>query len=342
MVAFTRKMYYSIGTDMGPLYTLPGNTGSATAGVMTLDKLADDRIGVGDEVRVGASARRYYIAERISSTQFRLQDSAAGGGTVSFGSSTLEIYRAFNSVTAAVAGSQDINHLGTPDLVTNNFQLNWTCYNDGAINDTATIDGYTTGADTYIHLYAPSATNEVGTSQRHNGVAGSGCRIAPVIDSPGADLNILTLSDEHLRFTGIEVDGSGITNAFGIDGFQIDAVTTDVRFESVIVHDLHGGDAGGGDVHGFKLEGGNVKMSNTLIYDLSESFVDDADTFGVTLEDAGSTVYPPQQHDLQHQHQQHRQRQHWLGPRPRVPCNRRHRHRKEQPRAQHERGRWRQ
>ena len=151
VVAFTRKIYYSIGTETNPLFTGPGNTGSATAGVMTLDKAAANNIGVGDEVRVGASARRYYISGRISSTQFRIQDSGAGGGTpgdtnINFGpSASLEIYRAFNLVSDAELRSSDADHLGTADLVTNGFQLNWTCYNDGPINDTATIDGYTTG-----------------------------------------------------------------------------------------------------------------------------------------------------------------------------------------------------
>ena len=106
-------------------------------------------------------------------------------------------------------------------------------------------------------------------------------------------MSIFTVSDEHVRFTGIEVDGTGITNVGSLDGFDVAAGMTDVRFDSVIVHDLHGGTIGGNhDVHGFHLAGGNVKLSNTIIYDLSENDSGGGDdVYGVKTTDAGSTYY---------------------------------------------------
>ncbi len=302
VVEFRPPMYYSIGTETAALHS---GTATATGGVMTLSAAAANRIGVGDEVRFdpcggcspGGTADRYYISGRMSSTQFTIQDSAATGTPgdvdINFGLSDIEIYRAFNLVSDAVAQSSDANHLGTWDLTSGNgFQLNWTCYEDGPIDDTATIDGYTTGAGTYIHLYAPFSIGEVGATQRHNGKAGTGCRIAPIA-SPGGDLDVIAVLDEHVRFTGIEVDGAGITNVGSLGGFQVDAGMTDVRFDSLIVHDLHGGTFGGNhDVVGLDLWGGNVKLSNSVIYDLSESDTAGGDdVYGVRTSDAGSTFY---------------------------------------------------
>jgi len=139
-------IYYSVGTDNLALYS--GNA-SATSGALTLSSPAVDKIGVGDEVRVGSN--RYYITGRNSSTMFTIQNSGANGGTpgdtnITFGSQSIAIHRAFNSLTAAVTGSSDANHLKTADLYGGSFQLNWPCYNDGPMDDAVTIDGYTTSA----------------------------------------------------------------------------------------------------------------------------------------------------------------------------------------------------
>ncbi|NIO62460.1 MAG: DNRLRE domain-containing protein, partial [Gammaproteobacteria bacterium] len=59
-------IFYSVGTDTSALYS--GNA-SASSGILTLlGGPAADKIGVGDEVRVGSN--RYYITGRNSSTEF--------------------------------------------------------------------------------------------------------------------------------------------------------------------------------------------------------------------------------------------------------------------------------
>ncbi|NIO62461.1 MAG: hypothetical protein GTO35_07760, partial [Gammaproteobacteria bacterium] len=84
---------------------------------------------------------------------------------ITFGSTAIEIYRAFNLLSAAETGSRDSDHLdlATGDLVTGNYQLNWVCYADGVMDDLLRIDGdnWTTGADTYIRIYTPTSTSEV-------------------------------------------------------------------------------------------------------------------------------------------------------------------------------------
>jgi hypothetical protein len=243
-------IYYSVGTDSTALYS--GNA-SASAGTLTLSSAAVDKIGVGDEVRVGAN--RYYITGRSSSTVFTIQNSAANGGTpgdtnITFGSTAIEIFRAFNSLSVAEAGSSNASHLATADLVTGNFQLNWTCYNDAALNDTVIINGYTTGPSNYIHIYTPTNASQVGISQRHNGTAGTGFRMVPVTGAPSSSLFVIRINDEHVRITGIEIDGSNVTNAREISGVNVAGaltVSADIQLDKLIIHDLQSQDGAGSD-----------------------------------------------------------------------------------------------
>ena len=288
---------YSVGTDNTALYS---DTASASSGTLTLNSAAADKIGVGDEIREGAN--RYYITGRNSATEFTIQNSAANGGTpgdtnISFASTAVTIFRAFNTLSAAEAGSLDGNHLGTADLVVSNFQLNWTCYDDAALDDTVTINGYTTGPNNFIHVYTPTDATEVGVSQRHDGTAGTGFRMAPIIDSPGGTVRILRVGDEHVRITGIELDGLSITNGQEIEGVSVaNTLTTasDARFSKLIVHDIHSVDGGGGDADpiGVHIGGGNVRVSNSIIYDIVQTTAHvNADARGIRTTASANNLY---------------------------------------------------
>ena len=288
-------IYYSVGTDNTALYL---DTASAVTGTLTLTNPAADRIGVGDEIREGAN--RYYITGRNSATEFIIQDSGANGGTpgdsnITFGSTAITIFRAFNSLSAAESGSSDANHLNTVDLVVGGFQLNWTCYDDDALDDTVSINGYTTEPSNYIHIYTPTETNEVGVSQRHDGTAGTGFRVAPMTSTPPALLEIIAILDDDVRITGIEIDGSSVTNAQSIDGIEVSSVSaaSDIRFHKLIVHDLQSQDGGGADadVHGFDLLNGSVSISNSIIYDLEQSTAHASASVRAVMFRGGSLVH---------------------------------------------------
>jgi hypothetical protein len=206
-----------------------------------LNSPAANKIGVGDEIRLGAN--RYYITGRNSATEFTIQNSAANGGTpgdtnITFGSTAITIFRAFNTLSAAEAGSSDASHLNASDLVAGNLQLNWTCYDDGAMNDGITvIDGWTTGPANYIRIYTPTDTNEVGASQRHTGTAGTGFRLTPSFDLT-ATLSFwyIEILEEYVRIEGIEVDGSGLTNGRRLSAVRIPSTvssTSDLRFNKI-------------------------------------------------------------------------------------------------------------
>ena len=216
-------MYYSVGTQAASLYS---NNASAASGTLTLAVAAASNVGVGDEVRVGAS--RYYITRRQSSTQFTIQNSAANLGTpgdtnITFASQAITIFRAFNSLTAAEANSSNASHLNTSDLVAGNFQLNWPCYKDGLMNDQVTISGYTTGIFNYIRAYTPVFSSQVGTSQRHTGTARTGFRLRP---TSAVDNDTIIVMDNFVRIEGLEIDGSASTAPNGAGGVDIETGAT--------------------------------------------------------------------------------------------------------------------
>jgi hypothetical protein len=170
-------------------------------------------------------------------------------------STSIEIYRAFNSLSSAESSSVDSNHLnlaGPPyDLVSNNYQLNWPTYADDVMDDTVVIDGYATDADRYIRIYTPVVPTEVGASQRHSGMAGTGFQLAP---TGGADA--VHISDDYTRISGIVIDGSSISGVYQ----NIESDAANVTLDALVLHDSQD--------DGIYLGGsGTDKVSNIIVYD---------------------------------------------------------------------------
>ena len=161
-------VYYSVGQN-----TTDHKTGSPTLtisggiGTFSVAQTATN-MGVGDKVTYNATSVAY-ISQKISPTQWKLV-TATGGLPAEVSNQTVNsIGHAFSSLSAAEAGAPSL--LGTADLVSGNYQLNFPCYYDSGPDTTAvTIDGYATGVSNYIKIYTPSnTTTEVNQSQRHLG-----------------------------------------------------------------------------------------------------------------------------------------------------------------------------
>jgi len=266
-------IYYSVGTDSSALYS--GNA-SASNGVLTLASSAVLKIGVGDEVRI-ASSNRYYITGRSSSTSFTIQDSGypSGAGTpgatnITFSSTSITIYRAFNLLSTAYSNSSNSSHLKTSDLVTGGYQLNWVCYADGVMTDTLTLSqtGWTTGSTNYIKIYTPTSTSQVGISQRHNGTWGTGFRMTP---SGSAFL----VSEDYVRIEGIAIQAYSGANSSIISissTYGTISDNNDVR----ISHCLLYGQTGTYNSRGVFISDSNSKVNvtiwNTIAYNHGGSY----------------------------------------------------------------------
>ncbi len=292
---FLTAIYYSVGTETGALYS---DTAAASNGTLTLDSAAVTNIGVGDEVREGSN--RYYITGRNSATEFTIQNSAANGGTpgatnITFTTTSITIYRAFNSLAAAEANSDDASHLNTANLVANNFQLNWACYKDGPDPSNQVQIGassWVTGADYYIRIYTPTDSSEVGTSQRHDGTEGTGYRIAPADSAPGSYFNFIWISVDngYVHLEGLELDGSGVTNGQNLRGFHISGSSQqDVRISHCLIHDIVNGSTG--TVRAVNLSTtSNAVISNNIFYNITTVSTDSGD-YATAIEGSYNTQY---------------------------------------------------
>jgi hypothetical protein len=151
-------VYYSVGTSATDLKAgSPSIT--IAAGVATLTVAQPNNVGVGDEIVYGGSTA--FISGRFSSTRYAVTTNRGAAPAPAGPVLVTSIKRAFNTLSDAEASSTNGSHLGTADLVTGGFQLNWACYEDGLMDDQVVIDGYTTSASYYIRVFTPVLPNQV-------------------------------------------------------------------------------------------------------------------------------------------------------------------------------------
>jgi len=229
------RVYYSVGTSRAVPTDLKAGapTVTITAGVATFTVAQPNNVGVGDEVMYGG-ATLAYISGRISSTQYTVTNRLGAAPANVVGATVNRIYRAFASLSLAVANSSNGTHLGTTVLTgAGNYQLNWPCYADGVMtlapSAEVAITGYTTGPSNYIRVYTPVSGNEVGVSQRHRGVWGTGFQLQ------GTNADTIQIEDEYVRVEGLTIQST--VTAAGAWGaiYSIPSAASDIRISHNII-----------------------------------------------------------------------------------------------------------
>ena len=256
-------VYYSIGTSVADLKT-PGTLITIAAGVATFDRAQPNNVGVGDEILYGAATA--YISGRTSSTQYSvITRVGAAPGNVT-GVAVTSIKRAFNLLSTAEANSSNASHLNNANLVGGGFQLNWPCYNDGVMVNQVQITGYTTGPANYIRLYTPTSSAEVGVSQRHQGVIGTGFQISQT------NQDIIQIYDAYVRVEGLAIQATVTTTGWR-GGIQSYPATTpnDVRISHNVIKGVV---TAGNPAYGimFGTNAGDVhRVWNNVVYNFPNS-----------------------------------------------------------------------
>jgi len=197
----TTPVFYSVGQN-----TNDHKTGSPTvtiaSGVATFSVAqVATNMGVGDKVTYNTSTIAY-ISGKVSETTWSVITATGGTPSNVSGQTVNSIAHAFASLSAAEAGAPGASYLNTSNLVTGNFQLNFPCYYDTAADTTAvTIDGWTTGANSYIKIYTPNnASTEVNVSQRHSGKWDTSKYYISTTSSTA-----LSPMEEYTRIDGIQI-----------------------------------------------------------------------------------------------------------------------------------------
>lgn len=254
------NVYYSVGQTSDNL-----ETGSPTVtianGAAVFSAPQTGNIGVGDEVTYG-SGQVAFISGKASSDQEHWTLETATGGTPSnvTDASVTSITRAYTSLSAAVTGATDSNHLNGSNLAELNVVLNFPCYYDTG-PDTGggarVPNTYVTTPDNYIQIYTPTDTvNQVNRSQRHDGAwTTSG---AYEIDTSGQ--------------YAIRID----TNYARIIGMQISA-TISSNFARTLMFD------------GISGSGGYIVLDSNILQATMVGTPSDAEGIGFTSPPAGPT-----------------------------------------------------
>jgi hypothetical protein len=310
------RVFYSVGQNTDdhktgtPTITISG--GIATFSIAQTSA----NMGVGDRVTYGGSSVAY-ISAKISATQWALV-TATGGTPAPVGQTVDTIAHEYTSLSAAITGASDGNHLNTTNLAAGNYILNIPCYYDSG-PDTApvAVTGYTTGSSNYIKIYTPNnISTEVNQSQRHSGVWTTN-RYRMEISGAGA--RALTISQNYSSIEGLQIGLFGADGGVNVWGINADSTVdtdsiTGVKISHCIIKDeqtgtaelhrgismiLWPGQTGTGYiwdniVYGFRIGYGqgvnapapssaNIYVSNNTVYDCKKAFDTFYETTGTIL-----------------------------------------------------------
>ena len=272
-------LYRSVGTDNTDLNT--GKTVEIVGTTATFSASMPNKIGVGDVLQYG-STNLAFISGRTSDQVYTVQ-SSTGGTPVATGAGTaVSVFRAYTSLynwetqdeNDAIADGVE-NFDTSKTLVVNDTVMQVAAYADGpdtGASEVKITTAWVTGAANYIRIFTPVSSSEVGVSQRHTGVAGTGYVWRPTLAVAGHH-EILEINANYVRLEGLEIDGSGVTDVDNFYGIYITggSAASDIRIENSIIHDLTNRNVATTFtriVHGIVADGNHElrKVANTIVY----------------------------------------------------------------------------
>jgi len=269
----------ALASSTGATMTIDNNTTTFSSGLAA-------NVGVGDVIvyngySTTAKNSVAFISGRTNSTTYTVQD--VGGRTASstYGSTNWQVFRAYTSLCNAVDSGVDCTagyeNTGIPlalrdfdpgpkNLASTTQQFMVAAYADA--EDTGTnvsVSGWTTATSTYIKIYTPYQTSDVGTSQRHSGKANTGYKIT---NGSGNGEWTLGIAVPYVWIDGLEVTASHAADYGGIAPM---ASTGWIKISNSLVHDATGS---GGTGHCI-LEGGAaisqvIYIWNNIIYNCNK------------------------------------------------------------------------
>ncbi len=257
-------VFYSVGQNTNdhktgsPTVTVSGNTATFSVAQTAAN------MGVGDVVTYGGS-NKCYISGKTSPTLWSCVSATGGTPTAATNATVNSITHAYASLSAAVIGASDANHLSTANLVTGNYVLNLPCYYDtGADTTPVNVTGYTTGAANYIKIYTPNNTlTEVNSSQRHIG------KWDVQKYSLSGDAKMLQLNASYTQVVGLQVESTGTGDYDWLITNYPSYNASSLTIANSIIRSSNAGISNTGIY--FNLANGKNKIYNNIIYDFRNS-----------------------------------------------------------------------
>ena len=312
------------------IYRSVGQTASSLAAGSGLDSLTisngtglfgvslSNNIGIGDALifdqndASGTSDSLAFIHQRISASQYLLKDKNGLDVGNSSSTTTWYIYRSYTFLADADSGDENTsiaNHTSInsnfdtfndgvgPDLISDYKIWNLTCYGDSTLGDTKDVNlgGWITGLHTYLKVFTPTTTAQVGTSQRHSGEWSDDYYYLDLIGSQAFEIN-----NQYTKIVGIQfdVDSDGtniglnptaggfiqfgkniITNSsdnFGIAAINISGTSnSEFTLYNNIIYDF---DSGSSDGISINNPNSIVKIFNNTVYEMTGYGIDISST----------------------------------------------------------------
>jgi len=216
-------VYYSVGQS-----TADRKTGSPTVtmvgGAAVFSVAQTGNIGVGDRVTYNTNVIAYISAKTGGDMMHWSLVTATGGVPADIaGATVVSIRHEYASLSAAVGGAKDANHLNSADLRATNTILNIPCYFDsGADTAAVTVTGYTTSAANYIKIYTPfNISTEANNSQRHQGKWDDAKYNLKYTTGPGVS-NVLAIAISNVRVDGLQIKGTA-GNGMGLVAIKVES-----------------------------------------------------------------------------------------------------------------------
>ena len=292
------ELYRSVGTSAADLNT-SAHTVDVAGVTATFSGSMPGNVGVGDVLQYQVAATWYvaFIHGRTSDTVYTVRGATGGMPQAAAASTPVSVHRAYTSL--AKWESQDENDAlndavenfdTSTDLVASNTVMHVGAYADGPDTDgnSMTIDGWITGAANYIRIYTPVSASEVGISQRHTGVAGTGFVRRP----SGSTYAAIYIRDDHVRIEGLEIDGSNLVNGSNTQGILVQdpAAGSDIRISGNLIHDIRNStfdDSASRTCSGINVFGSagiTMRVANNIVYGIENISAHTGSTiFGIDL-----------------------------------------------------------
>jgi parallel beta-helix repeat protein len=266
--------------------TSPANSMIIAGTSVTFGTAPGDTIGVGDAIQYdsdnnGTVDSIAFISYRTDSTHYIIQD-RTGASPVPTTATDYDwsIFRAYTSLSNAANVTENtgladaIEHFDIDwsassgkNIYQYNQQRNVAAYaNSTTADSTATFNSsWITYPTNYIRVYTPTATTEVGTSQRHQGKwDDSKYKIVP----NNVDYSGIVIYASYTQIDGVQVTLADNPNQWKYGIFIVDSGTSKGRYSSVS-NSIIKGKSGTNDWGIYVVGHGPYKIWNNIFYDWS-------------------------------------------------------------------------
>lgn len=264
----------AVATGSGNPMTLYGRRATFAAPL-------DPRVGVGDALQYdgdgdGAVDALAFVRARSSAQTLVVVD-AAGDTPVPLAAPDEDwsLLRSYTGLAYAQRGQGFENPgiaaallpferwSGGKDLVADAEQLRIACYADGVDVDAVILDGWITGPESYIKIFTPTGSGEVGTSQRHAGSWTAGAyALEPLQDACAIDIRV-----HHVWIDGLQIASQD--HGIYLSDPEINADTPNkFRFSNNIVR--HVGSGGGSGIYDYTCGTHGLNVWNNVVYDFPD------------------------------------------------------------------------